>query len=312
MIYSIKPVESVDITVLVDNYTDLLLAEESKHISRPALPQGMTLFAEHGLSLLIRVRSGEKVQSVLMDAGATETAFIQNLKVLGIDPDEICEIIISHGHYDHTGALYSVLRQSSCRIPVHIHPAAFALRRKRRPDGTYTNLPSIMQDTVTHNGGILSLSTDPSVLADQMVLITGEIERTTSFEQGSPVLEAMEENRYVKDSFRDDQSVILHLKEKGLIIISGCAHTGIINSVRYAQKISGIEKIHAVLGGFHLSGPYVKKIIPDTISALQEINPDYIIPMHCTGWDAQVCMAHAMPDAFVLSTVGTTFHFGRE
>ncbi|HOJ95231.1 MAG TPA: MBL fold metallo-hydrolase [Methanospirillum sp.] len=311
MSYSIKPVDSVDITVLVDNYTDLLLAEDTKHISRPTPSHGMTLFAEHGLSLLIRVRSGEKVQTILMDAGATDTAFIHNSKILGVDLDEICEIIISHGHYDHMGALYSVLRQSSCRIPVHTHPAAFSLRRKRLPDGSYTNLPSCMQDTVTHNGGILSLSTDPSVLADHMVMITGEIERTTSFEQGSPVLEAMEGNSFVKDSFRDDQSLIIHLKEKGLIIISGCAHAGIINSVRYAQKITGIEAVHAIMGGFHLSGPYFKTIIPDTISALQEINPDYIIPMHCTGWEAQVCMARAMPDAFVLSTVGTTFHFVR-
>lgn len=312
MTYSLQPVDSVDVTVLVDNYTDLLMVEQTSLIHRPMLSDGKTLFAEHGLSFLIRIKSGEKTNTILMDAGTTETALIQNAETLGVNLDEISEVVISHGHFDHIGALFRVLRQSSCRIPVHLHPAAFAMRRKKRPDGTYTSLPSMTADEVTHAGGILSLSKEPSLVANHKILLTGEVERITSFEQGSPVLEAMERDTFVKDLFRDDQSLILNLKDKGLIIISGCAHAGIINSVRYAQKITGIDDIHAIMGGFHLSGPYFKKIVPETISALQEIQPTYIIPVHCTGWEAQVSMAQAMPDAFVLSTVGTTFHFGGE
>ncbi|WP_324460726.1 MBL fold metallo-hydrolase [Methanospirillum sp.] len=312
MIYSLLPVDRVDVTVLVDNYTDLLMVEEIPLISRPILSYGKTLFAEHGLSFLIKIYSGGKTCTVLMDAGSTETALAQNAEILGINLDEISDIAISHGHFDHIGGLFFVLRQSSCRIPVHMHPAAFSMRRKRRPDGTYTVLPSLSQDEVTHAGGILSLSQKPSLLLDKKLLLTGEIERTTSFEQGSPVLEAMEDGAFVRDPFRDDQSLILHLRDKGLIIISGCAHAGIINSALYARKITGIDNIHAIMGGFHLSGPYFKRIIPDTISALQELNPEHIIPMHCTGWEAQVEISRALPGAFALSTVGTTFHFGRE
>lgn len=310
MIYPLKPVDGLDITVLIDNYTDLLMVEETPLISRPILSYGKTLFAEHGLSFLVRILSGGKTDTVLMDAGTTETAFTQNAEILRVDLDEISEIVISHGHFDHIGALFHVLHQSSCRIPVHIHPAAFSMRRKKRPDGTYTDLPSLSQDEVTHAGGILSLSEKPSLIINQKLLLTGEIERTTPFEQGSPVLEAMEKGAFVKDPFRDDQSVILHLKGKGLIIISGCAHAGIINSIRYAQKITGINTIYAIIGGFHLSGPNFRNIIPDTIAALRELNPVHIIPMHCTGWQAQVAIAKALPDAFALSTVGTTFHFG--
>jgi len=312
MTYLLRPVDRLDVTVLVDNYTDLLMVEQNSLIRRPLLSDGKTLLAEHGLSFLIQVRSGEKIHTILMDAGATETALIENAKTLGISLDEISEVVISHGHFDHIGALFCVLRQSSCRIPVHLHPAAFAMRRKKRPDGTYTTLPSMTADEVTHAGGILSLSREPSLIANQKILLTGEVERITPFEQGSPVLEAREGDLFVKDVFRDDQALLIHLKDRGLIVISGCAHAGIINSVRYAQKITGIDTVYAIMGGFHLSGPYFKNIIPDTILALQEIKPACIIPVHCTGWEAQVSMAQAMPHAFVFSTVGTTFHFGGE
>jgi len=111
------------------------------------------------------------------------------------------------------------------------------------------------------------------------------------------------------DSFRDDQSVIINLKDQGLVVISGCAHAGIVNSIRYAQKITGVPRIHAIIGGFHLSGPYFSKIITPTITDLESINPAYIIPMHCTGWEAQTLFAKKMPDKFILSTVGTKYVF---
>jgi len=308
----IHPADSVDITVLVDNFTDFLLVENTPVIHRPLLPYGQTLFAEHGLSFLIEVTTGEKKHTILMDAGASDSALLKNAEILHKNLDEVEEIVISHGHFDHIGALLQVLRLSSCRIPVNMHPGAFVSRRKKRPDGTYTDLPSLNRDEITHTGGILSLSTGPSLIANKSMLLTGEVERITSFEEGSPVLEAKEQGEYVKDPFRDDQSLILHLKNHGLIIISGCAHAGIINSVRYAQKITGIDTVYAIIGGFHLSGPYFREIIPQTVAALQEISPKYIVPMHCTGWEAQTHIAKTLPDQFILSTVGTRFHFNGE
>ena len=309
MTYPIMPVDKVSITVLVDNFTDLLLVENNSLIHRPLLSYGRTLFAEHGLSLLIQVTSAEKVHTILMDAGASESALVSNAEILKVNLDDIEEIVISHGHFDHIGALKQVLRSSSCRLPVHLHPAAFNERRKKRPDGSYTDLPVLHKDDLTHTGAILNLSAGPSFICNQQILITGEVERTTSFEKGSPVLEAKEGGNFIVDPFRDDQSLVLNLKHHGLIVISGCAHAGIINSVRFAQKISGIDKVHAVIGGFHLSGPYFRNIIEPTITDMQKIAPDHIIPLHCTGWEAQTQFAKAMPDRFVLSSVGTRFDF---
>lgn len=309
MRYSIHPADTIEITILVDNYSDLLLGENTPPVYRPVLPDGQTLLAEHGLSFLIRISSEGKKHSLLMDAGASEIALLQNAERLGLNRDEIEEIVISHGHFDHIGALNHILRSSPHRIPVHLHPAAFARRRKKYPDGTYTDLPTLNRDGITHDGAILSMSAGSSLIMNQYALLTGEIERQTSYEQGSPNLEAEADGRFVIDPFCDDQSLILHLKDRGLVIISGCAHAGIINSVRYAQKITGIDQIHAIIGGFHLSGPYFRTIIPQTITDLQEIDPRYIIPVHCTGWEAQTAIARTMPERFLLSTVGTRFHF---
>ena len=309
MKYALQPVDRIEITVLVDNYTDLLLIEDDSSVHRPKLSHGRTLLAEHGLSLLIQITYGQKTHTILMDAGASEIALFKNADVLGLNLDDIEEIVISHGHFDHIGALDKVLRASSCRLPVNLHPASFAPRRKKLVDGSYTDLPTMKRDEVTHAGGILALSEKPSLLCNQHILLTGEIERITSYEQGSPVLETFEKGDYVKDPFRDDQSLVLNLKNKGLIIVSGCAHAGIVNSVLYAQKITGIAPVHAIMGGFHLSGPYFSKIIPQTISDLCTIHPEHIIPMHCTGWEAQVSMAKEMPEQFLLSSVGARFQF---
>jgi 7,8-dihydropterin-6-yl-methyl-4-(beta-D-ribofuranosyl)aminobenzene 5'-phosphate synthase len=103
--------------------------------------------------------------------------------------------------------------------------------------------------------------------------------------------------------------VIAHLRRKGLVVVSGCAHAGIVNSVRYAQAITGVEAVHAIMGGFHLTGKLFEPIIPPTVVALKEINPRYVVPTHCTGWSAIHEIANALPTAFVANSVGTTLTF---
>lgn len=312
MTSSLRPIDSVEISVLIDNYTDLLLTEQTSTVSRPILPYGEALLAEHGLSFFITLTSGPKKHHILMDAGVTEIALFHNAKRIGVNLSDIEEICISHGHYDHIGSLIPLLRSLRCRIPVNIHPGAFVKRRKKLPSGSYVDLHSLNRDEIMHAGGIICLSKEPAFIANKMALLTGEIEKTTTFEQGSPVLEAEEHGQWIKDPFHDDQSLILNLNGKGLIVISGCAHAGIINSVRYAQKITGITKIHAVIGGFHLSGSHFKQIIPHTIAEMQKINPDLIIPLHCTGWTATNQLAEAMPGIVIINTVGTQYHLSKE
>lgn len=304
----LQSVDSIEITVLVDNYTDLLLTARNEITYRPEIAYGRALLAEHGLSFLVRIQAGDRTHTILMDAGVSETTLFHNARELALDLNAIEEIVISHGHYDHMGALIPVLRSMSCRTPVHLHPEAFSQRRKRLADGRYTALPAPDANVLMHAGAILNLSSEPSLLVDRLMLLTGEIERTTAFEKGSSHLEVYHQT-WGMDLFRDDQSLILHLAGKGLVILSGCAHAGIINSIQYARKITGVDQVHAVLGGFHLSGPYYESMIQPTCEALQEINPRWVIPMHCTGWEALSQFSRSMPDNVMVNTVGTRYVF---
>ena len=144
------------------------------------------------------------------------------------------------------------------------------------------------------------------MLVDGMILISGEIARTTNFEKGFPIHFAQRHDSWEPDPLiMDDQCAIINVRDQGLVIITGCGHSGIINTIRNAQAITGIQKIYAVIGGFHLTGALFEPIIPQTIAALEEIKPRYVMPGHCTGWSATHQIARAMPAAFIPNSVGT-------
>ena len=140
-------------------------------------------------------------------------------------------------------------------------------------------------------------------------MATGEVERVTPFEKGFPGMEAKINGNWVVDPFNDDQGLVVNLKDKRLVVIGGCSHAGIINTVKYAKKITKIEKVHAVLGGFHLTGPLFEPIIGTTIDEMKKINPEYVAPMHCTGWNAINQFKEKMPGRVIINTVGTTYTF---
>ena len=151
-----------------------------------------------------------------------------------------------------------------------------------------------------------SQSRKPVSVAEGRILVTGEIERKTVFEKGLPNAYMEHSGELVKDPISDDQSLIMHLRGKGLVVISGCAHSGIINTLLYSKKISGVDRLYAVLGGFHLSGPQFEPIIEETIDSLKKMNPRIFVPMHCTGWKAVHRFEETFPDAFILNSVGST------
>jgi 7,8-dihydropterin-6-yl-methyl-4-(beta-D-ribofuranosyl)aminobenzene 5'-phosphate synthase len=147
----------------------------------------------------------------------------------------------------------------------------------------------------------------PSLMADDTVLVSGEIARTADFEKGYPIHYTERDGVWENDPLiRDDQCIIVNVRGQGLVIVTGCGHAGIINTIRYAQTLTGVQRVFAVIGGFHLAGGLFEKIIPETVSQLKEINPRYIMPGHCTGWTAINQIANALPDAFIPSSVGTT------
>ena len=305
----IREIDQVSVTVLVDNYTDLLRTDNSSLIKRPSLPERTVLLGEHGLSLFITIRSGETRTYVLMDAGASDISLMYNASRLGVDLNTLSSVIISHGHDDHVGSLEAVARSLNRSVMVHIHPVAFSRRRKVLPDGQTEVLPPD-REGLEKAGISFHPTPEPTPIESGTILVTGEIERSTPFERIPPYYQVEDEGSWIADTFLDDQAVIIHLRNKGLIVITGCAHSGIINTVQYAKKITGVEEVHAVIGGFHLSGSFFRPAIKSTIALMQEINPAYIIPLHCTGWEAMIGFAEKMPGQFILNTVGTRYQFG--
>ncbi|MCQ1535698.1 MBL fold metallo-hydrolase [Methanosarcina sp. KYL-1] len=299
----------------MDNYTDMLLTEHTDVYRRPQLPLPHILLAEHGLSCLIKVYAGDEEHTVLMDAAVTPACLLHNAKLLKAEPSSIEAVVLSHGHPDHFLGLFEFLKMVSKerneKVPLYLHPDAFLERRLNIPAiGRPVPIPALEEGALKEAGALPIKSEKALPLAGGLVHTTGEVERTIPFEKGFPWAEAKIDGNWVYDPFLDDQGLVVQLKGKGLVVISGCAHAGIINTIEHAKKITGTEKVHAVLGGFHLTGQLFDPIIQPTINELKRINPDYVVPMHCTGWKAINRFAEELPEQFILNTVGTTYTFG--
>jgi 7,8-dihydropterin-6-yl-methyl-4-(beta-D-ribofuranosyl)aminobenzene 5'-phosphate synthase len=306
----LKEVDKIEIVTLMDNYSDALISSSQGVKRTPHYKNGKfasPLVAEHGLSLLLRIIAKEKAHSILLDAGWSKSGVLHNLKELTIDINEIEAIILSHGHIDHYGSLKSILRLKTGNTPVIVHPDVFLKNRfLLLSDGKKIQFPVLEKGSLKKTGAHIIINTAPYLLASGLALVTGEVERTTDFEKGMLNAFVKRGGKTEKDQILDDQAVVLNLKGKGLVIITGCAHSGIINTVRYAQKITGINQVYAVIGGLHLSGINFEPTIPWTLEELKTINPTIISPMHCTGWKAMLAIARELPVQFVVSSVGTT------
>jgi len=307
-------VDGVEVTTLVDNVADLLL-ESTENVKRaPRIKDGKLsppLLAEHGFSVLIHVTKGREKHTVLLDTGLSETSMLINADRLGIDLGEVEAVVISHGHIDHIKGLIPAMERLRPDIPIVIHPHAFAPRIMKIPDGTEVRMTPLDPDELEQSGARIIRETRPSLIADGMVLVTGQIPRVTEFEFGFPIQYAIVDGVEQHDPLTpDDQSLVIAVKGKGLVIVSGCAHAGIINTLKYARELAGVEHVHAVIGGFHLGGPLYESVIEPTVDAIQEIGPDFILPTHCTGWKAIHEFARRMPEAFIQNGVGTRLVFG--
>ena len=314
---ALQEADRVEITTIIDNYSDSTLPMSeppSAMIQRaPMAIDGKvpsdTLMAEHGLSLLVKVFKNDRQYSLLLDAGWSNRGVLHNIKMLGVDIATIEALVISHGHMDHFGALTEVLNMVSPDSSLIIHPDAFLPRSISLPSGAMIKMPVLNKALLQKTGARIVITRDPHLLASGLVASSGEVERTTDFEKGMPGAFIEKEGQLEPDAIPDDQCVIIHLKGKGLVVITGCAHAGIINTVKHAQKMTGIDTVYAIMGGLHLTGPQFMSLTDRTIQELRKLNPSVIIPMHCTCWAAANRIATEFPEQYRLNSVGTTFSF---
>jgi 7,8-dihydropterin-6-yl-methyl-4-(beta-D-ribofuranosyl)aminobenzene 5'-phosphate synthase len=309
----LTPVDRVEIQIVVDNMIDGFLTD-GPEVRRPTwdLPQPWgqrpNLIAEHGFCARVQVWRDDETATILYDAGVTTFAAVQNMDFLGLDPATLDAVALSHGHIDHTQGLPAILeRRGGAPIDLHLHPDAFLERRLVMPDGTIFLTPAPDRARLAALGARIVESRGPSLLAGGMVLLTGQIPRVTPFERGLPVHQSRIDGQWTPDPLvPDDQALIVHVRGKGLVVMTGCGHSGAINTLLHARALTGVGCLHACLGGLHLTGPLFEPIIPDTITALKGFAPRRLMPCHCTGWKATHAIADAMPEAFVISSVGTS------
>jgi 7,8-dihydropterin-6-yl-methyl-4-(beta-D-ribofuranosyl)aminobenzene 5'-phosphate synthase len=313
---SLKPVDTAYVTVLVDNFIDALLPS-SEVAQRPQVAYEMwerergQLIAEHGLSLLLTIERDGHSASLIYDAGLSREAAIHNMDMLEVRLPDLRAIVMSHGHSDHHGGLEGMIRRvGAWGMPLVIHPEAWRDRKVIFPTGAELHLPPPSRQDLDREGVEVTEERQPSLLIDGTVLVTGQVERVTDFERGFPLNYARSNGSWEPDPWIwDDQAVVVNLKGKGLVVLSGCSHSGTINVVRQAQRLTGEDRVHAFVGGMHLTGGIFERLIPRTLDELAAIAPRWLVPGHCTGWKATHEIARQFPEAYVQTSVGTRLQF---
>jgi len=284
-----QAVRSVKVTTLADNvvYDSRLL--------------GQFGFSAH---LEIKDHKGEK-HSIIFDTGSVRSALLYNIKALKLDLSELECVILSHGHYDHTAATVELIRRSKRNVKVIVHPSIFYPRfviekGKRR----YYGIPKGQRkDDILKAGGQLVETTKP-VEVILGVLTSGEIERIAPFEKITWKNWALIDGKQVKDQVPEDQALFINLKKKGVLVISGCAHAGITNTLQAALDVTK-TKLHGFIGGTHLIHPKESRL-KETIDRFREFDLRLMSPSHCTGHKSIAAINQAFPEAFVLNYTGRT------
>jgi 7,8-dihydropterin-6-yl-methyl-4-(beta-D-ribofuranosyl)aminobenzene 5'-phosphate synthase len=302
---SLEPVDAANVTVLVDNFIDALLPS-SEVAQRPQVAYEMwerereQLIAEHGLSLLLTIERDGRSMSLIYDAGLSREAATHNMDVLQVRLPDLRAI----------GLEGMIRRVGSRGMPLIIHPDAWRDRKVVFPTGAELHLPPPSRQDLDREGVEVTEERQPSLLIDGTVLVTGQVERQTDFEKGFPLNYARINGGWEPDPWIwDDQAVVVKLKGKGLVVLSGCSHSGAINVLRQAQRLTGEDRVHAFVGGMHLTGGIFEHLIPRTLDELATMAPRWLVPGHCTGWKATHEIARRLPEAYVQTSVGTRLRF---
>jgi 7,8-dihydropterin-6-yl-methyl-4-(beta-D-ribofuranosyl)aminobenzene 5'-phosphate synthase len=303
-------------------------------VERTPLRAGTTpLLAEHGLAYHLESLRGGERREVLLDFTLTELGLTNNYRSLKIDPTRADALVVSHGHADHYGGLPSLARAQQGRFKPGLTVYAggedtFCHRVVMTPQGARVDGGQLDRPGLEQTGLTVVLARQPTVVAGQ-AFTSGQIPRLTAFEKPpaaarlvagpmgaacSPVhfgasMVQVPAGELVPDLFQGEHATAYHVKDRGLVVVTSCGHAGVVNSVRQVQKATGIDKVHAIVGGFHLA-PAPDEVVAKTVAAFKEIDPDYVIPAHCTGINTIMAVHRGMPRKLVLPSTGTRVIFG--
>lgn len=311
---ALNELDRVEILSLQDNYIDITAMDDGDVVRRARnVRDGLicnSILAEHGFSALVRLSREGRTRTILFDFGFSEHGASFNADALDVDLREVELLVLSHGHGDHTGGMQRLLSKIGKRgLDLVLHPAAFKPDRYLVRSGSKDRFPRLVREDLEALGLRVVATREPLPLLGGDALFLGEIPRTTPFEKGMPHAFFLQDGKEARDLIEEDSSIAMRLRGKGLIVLSGCAHSGIVNTVRHAMAVTGVSRVHAVMGGFHLSGPAFEAVVEPTAEALKAIGPDYVIPCHCTGRKAMLRLEQDMPGRFVLNMSGTTLTF---
>lgn len=286
----------------LDRMSLTILAEDSVLYESP-------FWGQHGISFLIEAYGNNFKKNVLVDVGQNHEALIHNMKLLNVKPETIDAIVVTHCHYDHTLGIVDMLQAIGKEdLPVIAHPDLFRLNFINKP---YLRHVGVMQadsqKKIKENGGTLYLTDDPLQIMPGLIT-TGEVKRQTNFEEVGISLKTIIDGRIVQDNMKDDISLIANFKEKGIVIITGCSHAGIVNITKQAVELSGADKIEAIVGGLHLVEAPIDRI-KKTAEALSVFDINLISAGHCTGFNAQVELQNIFKEKFIPLQTGMKFEF---
>jgi 7,8-dihydropterin-6-yl-methyl-4-(beta-D-ribofuranosyl)aminobenzene 5'-phosphate synthase len=323
---ALRPADSLEILILVDNTTDGLssvpafVETELAGLARRrrgqfVLSGSCMCCAAHGLSCLITVRQGSKTATLLFDSGPEDRVFETNVSRLGAELAPVEAIVLSHGHFDHAGAMLRAVqiirdRNGGHEVAYYAHPDMFRSRGLKMASGAIRPIEDVPGIDVLTDYGAKVVSTRESQLIDDLAYVSGEIARVTPFERGM-----IGQHRRAPDgAWEPDELVIderflaVNVAGKGLVVFTACSHAGVVNVLKHARASFPDVPLHAVLGGLHLVGTN-ERIIPDTVEALRAFDLAVIAPGHCTGWRATVALANAFGERVVPLAVGKRISF---
>jgi len=321
MSYPLNEIDNLEVFVLMDNLSDPFTKSHEGmrwnefqyqfDLRKQTDMCGANLCrACNGLSLLIKIHAKGHTHTLLFDTGPDDGLAVDNAKRMGLDLTAIEGIILSHGHFDHYGGTLSILDAIGKNdLPVYVHPELFMPRAFNRNELIKVSYNLTAADVAKHGGKVIA-DKNPITLFNNLALITGEVPRNTSYETGSPAECRLNNGKWVDSAdVIDERCLVFKLKDKGVCVFTGCGHTGVVNATVHAKDLLNLDKVHLVMGGFHLAGSAFTNRISPTIADLKKINPDFIVTGHCTGRFAQSELSHTFADKHIPYGVGTVFRF---